>query len=158
LKDKKGRSRLNAARSSILVITARISKILIIIFIVAGTGIAPGAEEKGKVFTATVDDDGIQRVEVLGGEYFFDPDHIVVKVGVPVELKVKKEPGIVPHNIVIEKTVSGIEIRENLSKKPEVISFTPEKTGKYPFFCDKKLLFFKSHREKGMEGIFEVIE
>jgi plastocyanin len=141
-----------------LVVIARISKILIIIFIVAGTGLARGADEKGKVFTATVDDDGIQRVEILGGEYFFDPDYIVVKAGVPVELKVKKEPGIVPHNIVIEKTVSGIKIRENLSKKPEIISVTPEKTGKYPFFCDKKLLFFKSHREKGMEGVLVVIK
>ncbi len=141
-----------------MIMHMRIIKILIIIFIVAGTGFARGADEKRKVFTATVDDDGIQRVEVLGGGYFFDPDHIIVKLGVPVELKVKKEPGIVPHNIVIEETVSGIEIRKNLSKKPEIISFTPEKTGKYPFFCDKKLLFFKSHREKGMEGVLEVIE
>ena len=24
------------------------------------------------------------------------------------------------------------------------------------FYCDKKLLFFKSHREKGMEGVLKV--
>lgn len=37
-------------------------------------------------------------------------------------------------------------------------SFTTTKPGKYPFYCDKKLLFMDSHREKGMEGILEVVE
>jgi hypothetical protein len=30
--------------------------------------------------------------------------------------------------------------------------------GEYPFYCSKKLLFFKSHREKGMEGMLEVVQ
>lgn len=117
------------------------------------------AQEKGKkIYRATIDADGIQRVEVLAGSYYFDPDYIIVKVNVPVELKVRKEPGITPHNIVIREPDAGIDVRENLDSEPKIIRFTPKKVGKYPFYCDKRFLFFKSHRERGMEGTLEVVE
>lgn len=109
-------------------------------------------------FVATIDKDGVQRVEVLGGGNFFKPDHIIVKMNVPVEIKVSKEGGVVPHNILISAPEAGIDIKESLAKEPKVIKFTPTKAGKYPFYCDKKLLFFTSHRDKGMEGIMEVVE
>ncbi len=115
-----------------------------------------GAEEDA--FKAIVDSDGVQRAEVLAGEYFFKPNHIVVKKNVPVELNVRKEPTIVPHDFVIKAPEAGIDILEPLSKEPKSIKFTPKKTGKYPFYCDKKLIFSKSHREKGMEGVLEVVE
>ena len=111
-----------------------------------------------KTVTAVIDNDGVQRVEVTGGEYYFTPDHIIVKVNVPVELSIKKEAGIVPHNIVIHEPDAGIDINEALGKELKVIKFTPKKAGKYPFYCDKKLLFFKSHRDQGMEGVIEVVE
>lgn len=109
-------------------------------------------------FRAAIDKDGVQRVEVLGGDYFFKPDHIIVKMNVPVEMKVSKEGGVVPHNIVIHEPDAGIDFNETLGKEPKVIKFTPKKVGKYLFSCDKKLLFFKSHKDKGMEGIMEVVE
>ena len=109
-------------------------------------------------FSATIDNDGVQRVEVLGGDYFFKPDHIIVKVNIPVEIKVSKEGGIVPHNILVRAPEAGIDIKESLGKEPKVIKFTPTKAGKYPFYCDKRLLFFKSHKDKGMEGVLEVVE
>ena len=111
-----------------------------------------------KQFVATVDKDGIQRIEVLAGEYFFDPNYIIVKVNVPVEIKIKKEPSLVPHTFVIKAPDAGMDIHESLSSEPKIIRFTPTKIGKYPFYCDKKFLFFESHREKGMEGIIEVTE
>ena len=119
---------------------------------------AVGASEPKQVFTATIDSDGVQRVDVLGGSYFFKPDYIIVKVNVPVELKVRKESGIVPHDIEIKAPEAGIDFKESLSSEPKVIRFVPTKTGKYPIICSKKLLFFASHREKGMEGTLEVIE
>jgi plastocyanin domain-containing protein len=109
-------------------------------------------------YHANVDEDGVQRVEILGGGYFFNPDHIIVKVNVPVELKIKKEGSFVPHNIVIDAPDAGITMDESLSEDPKVVRFTPTKVGKYPFYCSKKLLFFESHREKGMEGVLEVVE
>jgi plastocyanin domain-containing protein len=111
-----------------------------------------------KIFKATVGDDGVQHVENLGGGYFFTPSRVIVKVNIPVELKVRKESGIVPHDIVVKAPEAAIDFDIALSDEPKSISFTPLKTGTYPFYCNKKLLFFESHREKGMEGYLEVIE
>ena len=116
---------------------------------------------KGKVnrVVATVDADGVQRVEVVGGEYYFDPNYIVVKVNKPVELTVKKEAGYIPHDMLVKSPEAGIDFKVDLdSKKPEIVKFTPTKVGKYPMYCDKKFLFFKSHKDRGMEGMIEVVE
>jgi len=111
-----------------------------------------------EAYKAAVDADGVQRVEISGGEYFFRPSHIIVKKDVPVELKVKKESGIIPHNFIISAPEAGMDIKESMSSEPKIIRFTPTKSGKYPFYCDKKLPFAKGHRAKGMEGSIEVTE
>jgi plastocyanin domain-containing protein len=103
-------------------------------------------------------DNGIQKVQITATEYSFTPKHIIVRVNMPVELSVKKEPGIIPHNITLNAPDAGIDFSESLSTEPITIKFTPTKTGVYTFFCNKKLIFSKSHREKGMEGILEVRE
>ena len=111
-----------------------------------------------KQLTATVDKDGVQRIDVLAGEYFFVPNYIIVKVNIPVEIQIKKEPSFVSHSFVIKAPDAGMDIHESLSSEPKIIKFTPTKAGKYPFYCDKKLFFFESHRQKGMEGTLEVTE
>jgi len=131
--------------------------LLAMVFVVLGA-VTVCAREAKRVVRATVGNDGVQRVELVGGGYFFDPDHIIVKVNVPVELTVRKESGFVPHNIVIKAPEAGIEFDESLSSDPKTIRFTPTKAGSYPMYCSKKLLFFASHREKGMEGLLEVVE
>lgn len=117
-----------------------------------------GQETERKVFTAIAGPDGVQHVSVYSGEYFFDPNYIIVKVNMPVELSISKTSGIVPHALVLEAPDAGISIHEKITAEPKVINFTPTKTGKYQFYCDKKVLFFKSHREQGMEGVLEVVE
>ena len=105
-----------------------------------------------------LDKDGVQRVDIVGGDYFFKPGHIVVKVNVPVELNVRKETIIVPHNIVINAPEAGIKVNESLSRDPKAITFTPTRAGSYAMYCDKKPPFLASHREKGMEALLEVVE
>lgn len=111
-----------------------------------------------KRFVASVDQDGVQRVEIIGGDYFFTPNDIVLKVNVPVEFKIRKEKGFTPHDIIIKAPEAGMDITEGISTEPKIIKFTPTKTGTFPFYCGKKLPFSKSHRERGMEGIIEVTE
>lgn len=111
-----------------------------------------------KRYVATVDPDGVQRVEVLGGAYYFDPNLIVVKVNVPVELKVAKKGGVAPHNIVLRAPEAGIDFAQELSSEPQRIRFTPTRTGRYEFECAKKFLFFESHKERGMHGALLVVE
>jgi plastocyanin len=133
---------------------------LAVFFLFTAATLQAAEPQKGvqKKVVATLGDDGVQHVEVLGGGYFFTPSHIVVKVNVPVELRVRKESGFVPHDLVLKAPEAGIKIEESLSSEPKSITFTPTKPGKYPFYCGKKLLFLPSHREKGMEGLLEVVE
>lgn len=134
----------------------KLLRVLSVFIFLAGS--AWSQEMQQKPYTAAVDADGVQRISMTGGEYFFEPKHVIVKINVPVELSVKKTSGFVPHNIIIEAPEAGIEVKENIGKDPTVIKFMPKKAGKYPFYCDKRFLFFKNHRARGMEGIIEVIE
>ncbi|WP_298439025.1 quinol oxidase [Geobacter sp.] len=109
-------------------------------------------------YRATVDADGVQRVEIVGGDYFFRPNLIIVRVNVPVELKVRKETVLVPHDLIVKAPEAGMDFKVALEREPTVVRFTPTRVGRYPMYCDKKLLFFASHREKGMEGTIEVVE
>lgn len=81
-----------------------------------------------------------------------------MKANKPVEIKIKKEPSIVPHRFIMKDAEAGIDVYEDIGTEPKIIKLPPLKAGKYPFYCDEKLLFFKSHREQGIEGILEVSE
>ncbi len=122
------------------------------------SAVVTGAEKNGKDSNvATVDSDGVQRVRIVGGEYFFKPNRVVVKANVPVELSASRESGIVPHSLVIQAPEAGITVDVDLSTEVRKLTFTPTAPGTYPFYCKNKLLFFKSHRERGQEGVLEVI-
>ena len=127
----------------------------LIFYFAAGRAAAqPGNEP----YRATVDSDGVQHVSILAGDYFFRPKHIIVKVNVPVMFVVRVEQGIIPHGLVLKAPEANISIDEDLSRESQTFNFTPTAPGKYAFYCPKKLLFFKSHREHGMEGVLEVVE
>jgi plastocyanin domain-containing protein len=121
------------------------------------TPAAAFAQEQKEVYVAKVDPDGVQRIRLEGGGYFFRPSHIVVKLNVPVELLASREAGVTPHDLVIKAPEAGIAVEVDLAAEPKKIVFTPTAVGKYPFYCSKKLLFFASHRERGMEGVLEVV-
>lgn len=122
--------------------------------------VMPGfAEQSAPVDTvrAVIGADGKQRAQILGGSYFFKPKHIIVKVNVPVALSITRESGIVPHTFVMKIPESGIMLDESLDTEARTVEFTPTVVGRYKFYCGNKLLFFKSHEEKGMKGVFEVV-
>lgn len=131
-------------------------KTLLALFFVV-TGALTGIAAEPPVIVP-IDKDGVQRIEMLGSEYFYKPGHIIVKVNVPVELKVRKDSLLVPHDFVISAPEAGISISESLSRDPKTFFFTPSKAGKYPIYCSKKPPFMRSHRDKGMEALLEVVE
>ena len=106
---------------------------------------------------AKVDQDGVQRVTVLAGSYFFKPSHVVVKADTPVEIIASREAGMVPHDLVIQSPDGATLVQQDLATEPRKIAFTPRKPGKYPMYCSKKPPLMASHRERGMEGILEVV-
>jgi plastocyanin domain-containing protein len=106
---------------------------------------------------AVLGSDGIQRVEITGGSYYFAPNRIILKVGVPAELIVRKVGGT-PHKIRMRSPEAGMSFSACLHKKPRTIKFTPTKVGVYQFWCPMHLPFMKSHRGHGMHGRIEVVE
>ncbi|AOI80092.1 hypothetical protein [Burkholderia sp. NRF60-BP8] len=103
-----------------------------------------------------VDADGVQRVAIVGGSYFFRPNHVIVRAHVPVELTVSAEPGVVPHSFEIDAPQAGIAVRTELGTTPRTFRFTPLQPGRFAYYCTHRLLFFRSHRERGMEGVLDV--
>lgn len=127
------------------------NRILVFLMLSSFAG-APYAQELVKP-----EADGVQRIRIVGGSYFFKPSHIVVKANVPVELLATRESGMTPHNLIIRAQEAGILVEEDLGTDPKRIAFTPSKPGKYAIYCGKKLPFLAGHRERGMEGILEVV-
>lgn len=135
----------------------RLLQRLILFFVVFSVAVA-FADAQDKTGAHAVVKDGVQHISIIGGSYFFRPDRIVVKKYMPVELSVSQEPGIAPHSIVAKAPDAGIVFDESLSSNPKIITFTAQVTGEYSFYCKNKLPFFPSHREKGMQGVIEVVE
>jgi len=131
--------------------------VLSIVLFVTGAALAEDKPAE-KRLVATIDKDGYQRVAMTAGEYFFDPAVLVVKVNVPVELTIKKAGGITPHNLVVKAPEADLDFSIDLSSEPKKVSFMATKVGSYSFECSKQLLFFKSHKERGMHGVLEVVE
>jgi plastocyanin len=115
------------------------------------------AQEQKQAQVVNADQDGVQRVRIVAGSYFFKPSHIVVKVNMPVELVVSRESGLTPHDLVIRAQDAGIVVDQDLATEARKIAFTPKKVGKYAFYCSKKPPLLASHRERGMEGVLEVV-
>jgi plastocyanin len=137
-----------------------VQRFLLLCGMILPLALPAGAFAKGEVreVIATVDADGVQRVELLAGSYFFNPNRVIVKVGVPLELTLRKEAGMAPHDFHLMAPEAGLEIMVDLDTKGKTVTVTPTKAGSYHFHCSKKLLFFTSHRDRGMEGVLEVVE
>jgi plastocyanin len=86
-------------------------------------------------------------------DYRFHPDTIEVVAGRPVELTLVNDDKITPHNFTLKAPSAGMDLSANISAgHSTTLRFTPRTAGRYVFYCNKKLLFMKSHRERGMEG------
>ncbi len=105
--------------------------------------------------TATLGPDGVQRATIVLDSYRYEPAYLIVLSNRPVELTLTSVTTLTPHNFVLNE--GGLALNVDVSAgKTVVLKFSPPPIGTFAFYCDKQLLFFKSHREKGMEGRLEV--
>ena len=94
-----------------------------------------------------------QQITVHLGDYRFHPDTIEVAAGRPIELTLINDDKITPHNFTLKESAAGLDLSANVSAgESTTLRFTPQTAGTYPLYCNKKLPFLKSHRERGMEG------
>jgi plastocyanin len=104
-----------------------------------------------------IDSDGVQRATIVVDSYSYAPRHLQVEVGKPVELILNSVTIITPHNFVLKEPAAGLMIEQDVpTGRGTIVRFSPTQRGLFTFYCDKKLLFFKSHRDKGMEGLLDV--
>lgn len=87
-------------------------------------------------------------INVAGTEYSFTPKSINLEAGKPVKI-VYKNTGTLPHDLVI--TELGIRTKVIGQGKEDAITFTPDKSGNFAFFCS-----VGNHRQLGMEGAVSV--
>ena len=111
----------------------------------------------GPPFTVPTDPDGVQRATVVLDSYSYQPAHLIVEKGRAVELTLKSVTFLTPHNFIIKDPAGSLSVEEDVSAgKTVVVKFTPMQAGTFPIYCDKRLWPLPSHRDKGMEGKFEV--
>src|SRR5262249_17887300 len=93
--------------------------------------------------------DGVQHVTITAHSFWFEPNPVVIKAHVPVELRVKNGALLIPHNLTCIAPQAGIQLDEGLGmfKDSETARFTVTAPGEYPFFCKKD-----HHSKKGMTG------
>lgn len=100
----------------------------------------------------------VQNMEIIVDSYSFQPDHITVSADIPVEITLRSVTSLISHNFSINDPSSGLDVDVDVpSGKDVTVSFTPIKTGKFRFYCNKKDIF-GSHLKKGMEGTIEVMK
>jgi plastocyanin len=98
-------------------------------------------------------DSDAQKFTIHLGDYRFHPDTVEVIAGSSVELTLVNDDRITPHNFTLKEPSAGIDLDAAVSAgKFTTLRFTPQMAGSYSFYCNKKLPFMKSHRERGMEG------
>ena len=117
-------------------------------------GCSSGLNRPVHEVTATLAD-SVQRVTITAHTYWFEPNRVSLKSGVPVELTVKSSAFMVPHNLTCFEKDAGIEVSENLGMmfgRKKTTRFTPTQPGEYEFFCH-----VDSHSKHGMKGTFVVV-
>lgn len=96
-------------------------------------------------------------IPVNMGDYRFKPDTIRVQAGKTVQLELTNTDSLTPHNFTLKAEAAGLNVDTDVSAgKTKVVDITPLTPGSYKFYCNKKLIFMKSHRDRGMEGTLVV--
>ena len=96
-------------------------------------------------------------IPVKMGDYRFNPDTIRVQAGQTIQLELTNTDSLTPHNFTLKAEAAGLDVDTDVSAgKTEVVNITPLAPGSYKFYCNKKLIFMKSHRDRGMEGTLVV--
>jgi plastocyanin len=94
-----------------------------------------------------------QVIEIELGDHRFTPAEVHIAANQPAVLKLVNTDGMTPHNFTLETAGDKTDINVDVSAGDAVeVRLGPMQAGTYTFYCDKKLPFMKSHRDKGMEG------
>lgn len=98
-----------------------------------------------------------REIAITMGGYHYAPDVIEVDSGQTIFLHLSNTDGITPHNFTLVDESAGLDVDSDVSAGTSVrISLTPQRPGTWTWYCNKKLPFMKSHRDRGMQGTLVV--
>jgi len=122
---------------------------------VIAAGCTSGLKRPVEEVTAQAGTDGVQHVRIEAHSFYFSPNRVIVKAGVPVELTIKNTAFGVPHNLTCFEQGAGIELSEDVGmfRGQKHATFTPTEPGEYEFYCH-----VDSHGKKGMKGTIVVVQ
>jgi plastocyanin len=102
-------------------------------------------------------DDAMPVIDLELGDYRFLPREIHLNANQSAILRLVNTDSVTPHNFIMETGHGSPVVEVDLLGGESVEVKLPHlPAGRYTFYCSNKLLFMKSHREKGMEGILIV--
>lgn len=128
---------------------------LLIITLALLSGCTKGIGRPVHEVTANLGADQVQRVRITAHSFYFDPNRIVVKRGIPVELTVHNGAFMVPHNFTCKEQQAGLDVKASagMFHGTKTVRFTPTQAGEFPFLCG-----VDGHAGKGMTGTLVVVE
>jgi plastocyanin len=92
-------------------------------------------------------------IEIHMESHAFTPSEMVVDAGSVVTFILTNHSFLVPHNFLLDDPAGTRLVDADVSSgETQYVTVTLAEPGMYPFYCDKKLLFFPDHRAQGMEG------
>jgi plastocyanin len=102
--------------------------------------------------------DAVRVIAVGMGDYRFQPDAIELHAGETVRLELTNTDGLTPHNFTLQDAAGELDLDIDVAAgETQVLELSAPVTGTYTFYCNKKLPFMKSHRDRGMEGALVVV-
>lgn len=102
--------------------------------------------------------DAARIITIEVGDYRFQPDTIELHAGEPVQLEFTNTDGMTPHNFTLKAAAGEPDLDIDIAAgETKIVDLIAPAEGIYMFYCDKKLPFMKSHRDRGMEGAFVVV-
>jgi plastocyanin len=92
------------------------------------------------------------------GDYRFQPDTIELRAGEPVRLELTNTDGVTPHNFTLRDAAGRLDLDIDIAAgSTHTVELLAPVSGTYTFYCNKKLPFMKSHRDRGMQGSLLVV-
>lgn len=98
-----------------------------------------------------------REISITTGDYHYAPDVIEAGIGQTIVLHLTNTDSITPHNFTLVDKSAGLDVDTDIGAGSAAsISLTPRYPGSYTWYCNKKLPFMKSHRDRGMYGTLVV--
>jgi uncharacterized cupredoxin-like copper-binding protein len=113
----------------------------------------PGAERLPSLGVAELTGN-VQVARLKLESYYFEPNRLMVKVGVPVRLVLDNSTLLAGHDFSLFAPDANLELDVYVPARQQVtVQFIAEKVGEYRFYCN-----IDDHAERGMVGTLLVVE